>query len=54
MYCKVLQTHFWRKGSHGTPAKAQQSGFGGERRSSEATELLPLKGKTKDAKLATT
>ena len=53
----VLQgfwAYFWRKGSHRAPTKAQQSGFGGERRSSEATELLPLKGKTKDAKLATT
>ena len=27
------------------PAEAQQSGFGGERRSSEMTELLPLKAK---------
>ena len=27
------------------PAEAQQSGFGGERRSSGATELLPLKAK---------
>ena len=27
------------------PAKAQRSGFGGERRSSGATELLPLKAK---------
>ena len=29
----------------GGPAEAQQSGFGGERRSSGATELLPLKAK---------
>ena len=29
----------------GAPAKAQQSGFGGERRSSGTTELLPLKAK---------
>ena len=38
----------------GAPSKAQRSGFGGVRRSSGATELLPQKGKTKDAKLATT
>ena len=29
----------------GAPAKAQRSGFGGERRSSGTTELLPLKAK---------
>ena len=29
----------------GGPAEAQQSGFAGERRSSGATELLPLKAK---------
>ena len=29
----------------GAPAKAQQSGFGGERRSSGTTELLPRKAK---------
>ena len=44
MYFKVLQTNFWRKRVPGVPTKAQQSGFGGERRHSEATELLPSKG----------
>ena len=44
MYFKVLQTHFRRKRVPGVPTKAQQSGFGGERRHSEATELLPSKG----------
>ncbi len=31
--------------SYGAPAEAQRSGFGGERRSSGTTELLPLKAK---------
>ena len=44
VYFKVLQTNFWRKRVPGVPTKAQQSGFGGERRHSEATELLPSKG----------
>jgi len=34
----------------GVPAKAQQSGFGGERRSSGATELLPSKGRNEGCK----
>ena len=39
-----FSTNFWRKRVPGVPTKAQQSGFGGERRHSEATELLPSKG----------
>ncbi len=34
----------------GVPTKAQQSGFGGERRSSGATELLPSKGRNEGCK----
>ena len=43
--CEVCQT--------GAPAKAQRSGFGGERRSSGVSKFCP-KGETRDTKLATT
>ena len=47
-YVRHPPKHYPRgfKGSaNRSPAKAQRSGFGGERRSSGATELLPLKAK---------